>query len=117
MSAKILQVGIVGFEPAIRGPLEILLSAESDLSVVPFPPDWSPLDEVALKLKVDVLLIAPRDRHWVDRLHAHFPQAAMLAMVEWHHRHLFQGSPIRTYFERCQGYLELLALLRQVGAD
>ena len=115
MSARILQVGIVGFEPAIRAPLEILLSAEPDLDVVAFPPEWSPLDAVSPALEVDVLLIDPLGPDWVERLHAHFPKAAMLAMVEWHHRHLFQGGPIRMYFERCQGYVELLALLRQLG--
>jgi hypothetical protein len=100
-----LRVGVFGFEPALQRPLEILLAAEPGLSVVRHSnlPECPP----------DVLIIAPPNADWVDRLQSRFPQARMLAMVEWCRRDQFVAFPIRGYFDPFQGYSGLLELVRQ----
>jgi hypothetical protein len=82
--------------------------------VVRFPPNWAPGGAAEILGDVpDFLIISPPSPDWVDRIHANFPAACLLAMVEWHRREQFRFAPIRDYFERFQSYTGLLELLRQ----
>jgi hypothetical protein len=119
-------VGVVGFEAAIQGSLESLLAGEPGLSVLRFPKNWSPgspLLETSAppggesgEDSPDVLIMAPPSCDWVNRVHAQFPRACLLAMVDWHRREQFSGAPICDYFERFESYHGLLELLRQHDA-
>ncbi|MBT9584203.1 hypothetical protein IV102_12750 [bacterium] len=111
-------VGVVGFEPAIQGPLESLLSSEPHLSVVRFPHNWSPGVSAAFVTEpIHFLILSPPTPEWVDRIHAQFPSACLLAMVEWHRREQFRLAPIQDYFERFQSYQGVLELLRKHYQD
>jgi len=115
---RVRSVGVVGFEPAIQSSLESLLGGEPGYSVMRFPANWCPSTNgvASLEGSPDILIIAPPSRDWVDHLHAQFPQALLLAMVDWHREDQFVGAPIAGYFERYHSYSNLLELLNLWGS-
>lgn len=115
---RVRSVGVVGFEPAIQSSLESLLGGEPGYTVLRFPANWCPSTNglTGPDLSPDILIIAPPSRDWVDHLHSKFPQAQLLAMVDWHREDQFKGAPITGYFERYQSYSHLLELLNLWGS-
>jgi len=95
-------VAIMGFEPALQKTLEGLLSREPDLHVA------DPVDT-----EVDTLILFPPNADWVHQLRESYPKARFLAMVDWHKRHHFIGTPIHGYLDTLRSYHGLLEVVRE----
>lgn len=92
----------MGFEPALQSTLERLLSREADLAVA------APDDP-----NVDVLILFPPSAEWVHQVHSQYPEARMLAVVDWQRRHYFVDTPIQSYVDTLLSYPGLLEVVRE----
>lgn len=103
-------VGVLGFEPGLQKSLELLLHGEHDLAIVPVSLSES---GAASQPEPDILIIAPPNAEWVEKVRQRYPRVRLLAMVDWHRRYQFSDSHIDDYVESLMSYNGLLDLLRE----